>query len=67
MSYPVIYAPSGMVIGYASTRLGAIRHCRRIGKLKCERWTATLADVVDRTDMAKAWFVGPVLIERRTR
>lgn len=63
--HPVIYAPGGDVIGHASTERGAIGHAAgRISKLPCERWTASLRETCDRSDMpdgSLAWFVGPQL------
>lgn len=65
---PVIYSPSGHVIGQAATRRGAIRCARNIPKLACERWTANEGEVIDRDDMpdfAKVWRVGVVLAGTR--
>jgi len=67
MTYPVIYAPGGDVIGKASTERGAIQCAGGIVKASFERWTASLRETLDRGDMADftlAWFVGPQL---RTR
>lgn len=70
MDYPVIYAPGHTVIGRASTERGAICHAsRRISKLPCERWTASLRKRLgDNDEPARlAWFVGPQLIPASER
>jgi hypothetical protein len=66
---PVIYSPSGEVIGQAATRRGAIRCARNIRKLPCEQWTANTGEVIDRPDMAdftRVWRVGVVLARSAT-
>ncbi len=60
---PVLYAPSGEVVGSASTEQGAIGCVtRRVQKQRNERWTATRKR---RLDNSWAWFVGPQLIQGR--
>ena len=59
---PVLWAPSGDVLGTAATETGAIRCASRIPKLACERLTASRKR---RLDGSWAWFVGPQLIQGR--
>jgi hypothetical protein len=57
----VIWSPGGQVIGQAETERGALRHARNIPRLRCERLTAGVQEVIDRDDMpdfTKCWFVG---------
>lgn len=64
--YPVIYAPSGEVIGSATTEHGAL-NCvaRRCSKRSFERWTANCQERIgaDGTVIGLAWFTGPQLIQ----
>lgn len=67
--YPVLWQPNSHVIGYASTRTGALRHAARIpGRLACERTSATLAMQIDEWgyEIGLAWFTSFVLRSRGT-
>jgi hypothetical protein len=60
----VIWSPGGQVIGQAETERGALRCARNIPRLKCERLTANVGEVIDRHDMpdfTRVWRVGVVL------
>jgi hypothetical protein len=63
MTYPVIWAPSGEIIGSATTERGALNVAARVPVLHCEQRTASLRRRCPPDD-TWAWFTGPQLIQR---